>query len=452
MESSSVFHRLLDKTYPTAVKGDGVYLVTSEGRRIFDGSSGAAVSMLGHGNEEVIEALCSQARDMAFAHTSFFTSDPTEELARTIIQHSKDAFSRVMFLSSGSEAIESALKLARQYHVYNEQPERVNIIGRLHSYHGNTLGALAAGNNPMRRGIFAPILGPTFHHVNRCFYQKDGAGICEQDYEDRLLAEWEAKFTELGPDSVAAVIVEPVGGATLGAVEATSTYLPRLVELCRRYGAISIFDEVMCGMGRCGTYHAWEQLGGVAPDLQTIGKGLAAGYQPVSAVLIGPKLYGAFSKHSRGAEAFVSGHTYQGHSVGAAAALMVQKILFRDGLIGKCKQLGEILHKTLESQLSVEVEDFKKYGGGLRGLGLFRAVDFGQLGMIYGGPLAADVCNKAFELGSAVYLCSSAVDAALFAPPFVMTEDQIVQLAEIFVQAVAVVLKSRKWSADGGAG
>jgi len=165
--NSSLFHRSLDKEYPTAAGAEGVYLITSDGRKILDGSSGAAVSSVGHGNKEVIKAVCDQAQSLAFAHSSFFTSDPAEELASTILANSEGAFSKALFLGSGSEAVESALKIARQYHVYKGQPERVNIVGRINSYHGNTLGALAAGNNPSRRGPFAPILSPSFHHVSR---------------------------------------------------------------------------------------------------------------------------------------------------------------------------------------------------------------------------------------------------------------------------------------------
>ncbi|KAH8681912.1 pyridoxal phosphate-dependent transferase [Xylariales sp. PMI_506] len=436
--TSSILHRSLVKKYPTAAKGDGVYLVTADGKRIFDGSCGAAVSCLGHGNQEVIEAICDQARSMAFAHTSFFTSDPAEELAQLLLEQSDHAFARVMWLTSGSEAVESALKVARQYHVYNGQPERVNIIGRQHAYHGNTLGALAAGDNPSRRDRFAAMLSPTFHHVSRCFYQADGNGRTEKEYEDALIAEYEAKFQELGPGTVAAVIVEPVGGATLGAVPATTSYLPRLVELCKKHGILTIFDEVMCGMGRVGTYHAWQSLGGVAPDLQTIGKGLSAGYQPLSAVLVGKTVNDTFQKHS--SEAFVSGHTFQGHAMGCAGALMAQRIVFRDNLVDNCRYMGEVLREAIETTLP---QQFQAHGGKLRGLGLFRAVDFGDLGKQYGGPLAKEVSERAFQLGAAVYLCSGLVDAVLLCPPFIMTETETLTLARIFVEAVESVLEGR---------
>ncbi|WAO94720.1 Hypothetical protein NCS54_01231600 [Fusarium falciforme] len=439
--SSALLHRSLDKTYPTAVGTEGIYLLTADGRKILDGSSGAAVSCLGHGNREVIDAICEQAQKLAFAHTSFFTSDPAEELGRLIIEKSNYHFNKVLFLTSGSEAVESALKLALQYHVYNNQPQRVNIIGRKHSYHGNTLGALAAGYNPARRATFEPVLGITFHHVNRCFYQADGKGISERAYEDGLILEFEQRFLELGPETVAAVIVEPVVGATIGSVPATSTYLPRLVELCNRYGVLTIFDEVMCGMGRVGSYHAWQSLGNVAPDLQTIGKGLGAGYQPLSAVLLGKRVSDVFEIHSRGPRAFLSGHTFQGHSMACAGALAVQRILFRDDLVSRCQRLGEILHDTLATNLPPE---WRTHGGTLRGLGLFRTVDFGNMYQQYGGPVAGEVSRRALALGAAVYLCSPAVDAVLLCPPFVATDLEMEKLANILVAALTDVMKSRE--------
>ncbi|UPK96874.1 hypothetical protein LCI18_007809 [Fusarium solani-melongenae] len=424
-QNSVLLHRSLDKTYPTATGGEGVYLLTSDGRKVLDGSSGAAVSCLGHGNQEVIQAICDQAKRLSFAHTSFFTSDPAEELGRLIVEKSDNQFSKVLYLTSGSEAVESALKLARQYHVYRGEPQRVNFIGRVHSYHGNTLGALAAGNNPARRGPYVPMLASTFQH----------------EYENKLILEYEDKFKQLGPTTVAAVIVEPVVGATLGSVPATANYLPKLAQLCKKYGILIIFDEVMCGMGRCGSYHAWQSLGNVAPDLQTVGKGLGAGYQPLSAVLLGDQVASVFEKHSRGPTAFLSGHTFQGHPMACAGALTVQTILFRDDLVSRCRKLGEILGQVVSSELP---DEWKQHGGSLRGRGLFRTVDFGNMKELYGGPLAGEVSRRSFNLGAAVYLCSPAVDAVLLCPPFVASEEEIRSLGQILVQAVRDVLQSRK--------
>lgn len=436
---SAVFHRSVLKQYPIAVKGSGVYIHTSDGNAILDGCSGAAVSNLGHNNEEVIEAIVMQARNLAFAHTASFTSQPAEDLADLIIKESDNAFARAYFLCSGSEAIEAALKMARQYHLMNDQPDRINIIGREFSYHGNTLGALAAGHNPARRDPFSPLLGSNFHHVSRCFYDMDGKGMTEKEYEDQLINEIESKFKELGPQTVAAVIVEPVVGATLGTVPATRTYLPRLKELCEIHGALVIFDEVMCGMGRLGTYHAWQTLGGVAPHLQTIGKGLAAGYQPVSAVLVSKQVYEVYARpdeESGQTKPFISAHTYQGHSIGCAAALAVQTIMQRDKLVSNVQKMGEVMEAAFQnSPSSVEFST--------RGLGLFKTLDFGSSGQQYGGPLAKDVTTECFKQGLAVYLCSSAVDGVLFAPPLIISEAEVKELMAIFWRSVQVVLGER---------
>lgn len=439
--SSAIFHRSFDKTYPEATSGDGVFLIMSSGRRILDGSSGAAVSCLGHSNQEVIDAIVAQARSLSFAHTLFFTSDPAEKLAAQILGESRGAFAKVSFMCSGSEAVESALKIARQFHVYRGETARVNFIGRVHSYHGNTLGALAAGNNPMRRATFGPILSPVFHHVSRCLYSADGAGRTEEEYEDSLIAEFEAKVDELGPETVAAIIVEPVVGATLGAAAATKTYLPRLRKLCDSHGMLLIFDEVMCGLGRSGTYHAWEQLGGVAPDLQTIGKGLAGGYQPLSAVLMGHKVLDVFEECSKGANKFTSGHTFQGHSIACAAGLTVQTILKRDSLLENVASMGAFLHSLLGKGLPAELVEL---GASVRGLGLFRAVDFGKASSALGGPLAGEVGEETFKEGAAVYPCSSAVDAILFAPPFIISSEEVALLADTFLKALKNVIERRR--------
>lgn len=439
--SSAIFHRSVDKAYPEAVSGDGVYLITRTGQKILDGSSGAAVSCLGHNNAEVVDAIVAQARSLNFAHTHFFTSDPAEQLASHLLAESREAFAKVMFLCSGSEAVESALKVARQFHVYRGEPGRVNFIGRVHSYHGNTLGALSAGNNPARRATFEPVLSPAFHHVSRCFYGADGQGRSEEEYEDALIAEFEAKANELGPQTVAAIIVEPVVGATLGAAVATKTYLPRLRQLCDRHGILLIFDEVMCGMGRSGTYHAWEQLGGVAPDLQTIGKGLSGGYQPLSAVLIGKKVYDVFEACSKDGEKFTNGHTFQGHSVACAASLAVQKILKRDGLVQNVAKMGPLLQARIEEGLPTELV---KLGARMRGVGLFRAIDFGEAASAFGGALAGEVGEETFKQGAAVYPCSSAVDAILFAPPFIISSEEVAVLADTFLRALGNVLARRR--------
>jgi adenosylmethionine-8-amino-7-oxononanoate aminotransferase len=438
---SAIFHRSLDKCYPVAVKGQGVYLVTESGDKILDGCCGAAVSCLGHSNQEVIEAIVDQTRSLSFAHTSAFTSDAAESLAQLLLQESSGAFSRVNFLTSGSEAVETSLKIARQYHVYNGEPGRVNIIGRDFGYHGNTLGALAAGNNPARRDTFAPMLGSTFHHVSRCFYDADGKGKTERDYENSLIAELKTKISDLGAETVAAVIIETVGGATLGSVPPTQTYLARIKSLCDQHGILFILDEIMCGMGRQGTLHAWQAFGNVAPHLQTIGKGLGAGYQPLSAVLLSENVTAVFEAHSKGPKKFVSGHTFQGHSAACAGALMVQNIVKRQNLLENVTAMGVLLRSKLRNEMPALLLDS---GASIRGSGLFFTVDFGNANLTLGGELAGDVQAEAFKNGAAVYCCSTAVDAILFAPPFIISEEEVEELAGIFIRSLNNVIGRRQ--------
>lgn len=436
-QPTAIFHRSLTKNYDLASGGEGVYILHPDGSRTLDGSSGAAVSCLGHGHQAVIEAIVEQARKMAFAHTSFFTSDPAEELARFLIDQSDSAFTKVMFLSSGSEAVESAIKLARQYHVSRGETKRVNYICREYAYHGNTLGALSAGFNPPRRRTFEPLLSSAFYHVSPCFFSRDAKhGENEGAYADRLVREYEEMFETLDPSSVAAVMVEPMSGATLGAVPAAQGYLAGLRELCDKYGALLIFDEVMCGMGRTGTLHAWQSLGNVVPDLQTIGKGLGAGYQPISAVLVSPKVHQVMET-SQTQHPFISGHTYQGHSIGCSAALATQKTIDKDNLLANVRAMGDLLEELLRKQVPKLKE--------VRGLGLFKAVEFATQP---GQSIAADVAATCLSNGAAVYLCSPAVDAILFAPPFIISEQEVSELVSIFVASTKQVLRQKEQTTE----
>lgn len=321
--------------------------------------------------------------------------------------------------------MESAIKLSRQYYLARNEPARVNFIARESSYHGNTLGALSAGNNPVRRAPFAPLLSPVFHHVSRCFFSRDAKPEESEDtYVDRLIAELEATFISLGPETVAAVIVEPISGASLGSVPAATGYLKRLQEVAWRHGALVIFDEVMCGMGRVGTLHAWQSLGAEPPDLQTIGKGLGAGYQPISAVLVGKTVHKAIES-ADSTHPFVSGHTYQGHAIGCAAALATQKTIIEGDLLRNVREMGALLR----SKLGNLTPNVKK----VRGLGLFLTVEFQTQG---NKPMAARVASICLQKGLAVYLCSSLVDAVMFAPPFIINENEIEELIRVFISSV----------------
>ena len=306
MPSPSIFQRHCHAEMRTAVSGEGAFLIDSEGKRYLDACGGAAVSCLGHAARPVLEAAKAQLDQLAYAHTSFFTSEPAEELAEMLVARAPEGIERVYFVSGGSEAMEAAIKLARQYFIETGKPERTNIIARRQSYHGNTLGALSAGGNEWRREPFAPMLSQAMHHIDPAHYWRWGEdGESEEAYGERVARALEAKLLELGPDTVAAFIAEPVVGATMGAVAAPAGYFKRIREICDRHGVLLILDEVMCGMGRTGTLFASEQEG-IAPDIVCIAKGLGAGIQPVGAMLCTAAIHDAISA---GSGFFQHGHT-----------------------------------------------------------------------------------------------------------------------------------------------
>jgi adenosylmethionine-8-amino-7-oxononanoate aminotransferase len=432
-----VFHRNPRHTYPTAVAGDGAYLIDASGKRYLDGSGGAAVSCLGHSDPDVRAAIKAQTDRLAFAHTSFFTNEPMEALAAELVEHAPPGIARAYFVSGGSEAMEAALKLARQYFVEVGEPQRRHVIARLQSYHGNTLGALSAGGNVWRRKQFEPLLVDV-SHVAPCYaYRGMQSGESEDAYGRRLLAELEAEIARLGPANVIAFVAETVVGATLGAVPPVPGYFRGIRELCDRHGILLILDEVMCGMGRTGTLYASEQEG-VAPDLVAIAKGLGAGYQPVGALLASAKVYDAVVN---GSGFFQHGHTYLGHAIACAAALAVQRALRERRLMPQVQQLGRSLESRLRARFGTH-----PHVGDIRGRGLFwglelvadratkRPFDPGQ-------RLNAKVKQRAMEQGLLCYPMGGTIDGVrgdhvLLAPPFIVTEAQLDELTEKLGRAI----------------
>src|SRR5918911_2924842 len=340
--TSRVLHRSLRETPPKAIGVDGIYLIAEDGLRVIDASGGAAVSCLGHQHPRVIAAMAKQAATLAYAHTAFFSSEPAEALAERLVGHEPGGLAYAYFVSGGSEAIEASIKLARQYFIERGEPQRQHFIARRQSYHGNTLGALAAGGNAWRRAPYAPLLSTAFSHVTPAFaYHEKRESESDAQFVARLAAELEAEFQRLGPNTVAAFLAEPVVGATAGCVPAPEGYFKAVREICDRHGALLILDEVMCGMGRTGTLHAWEQEG-VAPDIQAIAKGLGGGYQPIGAMLATARIVDTIRE---GSGAFQHGHTYLGHPMACAAALEVQKIISDEKLLDRVKELGARLER-----------------------------------------------------------------------------------------------------------
>ncbi|OCK58106.1 aspartate aminotransferase family protein [Bradyrhizobium sp. LMTR 3] len=441
---SRVLHRSLRETPPKAIGGDGVWLIAEDGRRILDASGGAAVSCLGHQHPRVLEAMTRQASKLAFAHTGFFSSEPAEALAEALVGDEPGGLAYAYLVSGGSEAIEASIKLARQYFVETGQPQRQRFIARRQSYHGNTLGALAAGGNAWRREPYAPLLSSAFSHVTPAFaYHEKRDSESETDFVARLAAELEAEFQRLGPDTVAAFIAEPVVGATAGCVPAPEGYFRAVREICDRHGALLILDEVMCGMGRTGTRHAWEQEG-IAPDIQTIAKGLGGGYQPIGAMLAGGRIVDTIRD---GSGAFLHGHTYLAHPMACAAALEVQRVIDDEQLLDRVKDLGRQLERRLTERFGNH-----RHVGDIRGRGLLQAIELvadraSRAPFDPALKLHQRIKAAAFEGGLACYPSGGTVDGrsgdhVLLAPPYIATSDDIDMIVERLGHAVDLALKS----------
>src|SRR4051812_41276450 len=361
-----ILHRQIGHDYPVAVSGQGVTIRDAQGKDYIDASGGAAVSCLGHSHPDVLAAMHEQLDKLAYAHTSFFTTRIAEELADDLIAHAPKGMAQVYFVSGGSEAVETALKLARQYFVERGEPERKHFIARKQSYHGNTLGALAVGGNEWRRKQFAPLLIETFH-VSPCYEYRDRrADETPETYGERLAQELEGQIQKLGPKTVLAFVAETVVGATLGAVPAVPGYFKRVREVCDRHGILLILDEVMCGMGRTGSLHACEQEA-ITPDLMTIAKGLGGGYAPIGAVLIRDKIIDTIA---HGSGLFQHGHTYLGHALACSASLAVQRIIRRDNLLENVRIQGAHLARRLQERFGND-----PHVGDVRGRGLFQGVE-----------------------------------------------------------------------------
>ncbi len=440
---SRVMHRSLRETPPKAIGGDGVFLIAEDGRRILDSSGGAAVSCLGHQHPRILAAIARQASTLAYAHTGFFSSAPAEELAERLVGHEPGGLGYVYFVSGGSEAIEASIKLARQYFIERGEPRRARFIARKQSYHGNTLGALSAGGNAWRREPYAPLLSPAFSHVTPAFaYHEKRDDESEAAFVARLAAELEAEFQRLGPENVAAFIAEPVVGATAGCVPAPEGYFRAVREICNRHGALLILDEVMCGMGRAGTLHAWEQEG-IAPDIQAIAKGLGGGYQPIGAMLASGRIVDTVRD---GSGAFQHGHTYLAHPLACAAALEVQKTIAEENLLDQVKERGRLLEQRLTERFGNH-----RHVGDIRGRGLFWAI---ELVADRGTRQPFDpklklhqrIKSAAFAGGLACYPSGGTADGqrgdhVLLAPPYIATSGDIDMIVERLGAAVDSALK-----------
>ena len=437
---TNVFHRNPHQALPTAVGGQGVYLVDAQGRRYLDASGGAAVSCLGHGHPRIIEAIRRQAGELAYAHTSFFTNEPAERLAEFLAARAPAGLKHVYFVSGGSEAVEAAIKLARQYFVETGEPQRSVFIARRQSYHGNTLGALALGGNVWRREPFLPLLAPTIH-VSPCYAYREQGAESEAEYGDRLAEELDAAMIAAGPGRVAAFVAETVVGATLGAVPPVPGYFAKVKAVCERHGALLILDEVMSGMGRTGRLFACEDEG-ISPDIVTIAKGLGGGYQPIGAAICSDRIYAAILG---GSGFFQHGHTYIGHATACAAALAVMQTVEDERLLAQVRARGAALRADLDSAFADN-----PHVGDVRGRGLFLGVELvedraSKRPFDPARRLHARVKAEAFARGLLVYPMGGTVDGlrgdhVLLAPPFIVNDAGIGEIVGRLGEAIAAAL------------
>ena len=426
---SNVFPRVITSPPIKASTSQGCYIIDTNGKKYFDGSGGAAVSCLGHADKEIIDAIQTQSAKLAFAHTGFFTSDPAEELAELLIDHAPGDIDRVYFVSGGSEAVEAALKLARQYHIENGEPERQHIIARRQSYHGNTLGALSTGGNQLRRKQFEALL-INVSHISPCYeYVDKKEHESAYEYGQRVAQELEDEILRLGSQKVMAFVAEQVVGATMGAVPAVDGYFKRIEEICKKYGVLLILDEVMCGMGRTGHLFASE-IDGIIPDIICIAKGLGAGYQPIGAMLCTNKIYKTIRN---GSGIFQHGHTYIGHPVACAAALAVVRAILQRNLLQSINHRSIELFQNLRDQFNDH-----QYIGDIRGKGLFVGLEIVE-NLSQKKPfdpsfkVSTKIKHAAFEAGLICYPASGTRDGKwgdhiLLAPPFIINENHISEM------------------------
>ena len=438
---SRVLHRSTRQNFDVAVSGDGMMLTLADGRTVIDAAGGAAVACLGHGNARVAAAVGHQAQKLAYVHTMFFSTETAEELADLLVGHEPGGLTRAFFVSSGSEAMEASLKLARQ-HFVEKGEQRTHFIARRQSYHGNTFGALAASGHSGRRSIYEPILMGNFSHVAPCFaFRYKAADETSAQYVARLAADLEAEFQRIGPDRVIGFIAESIVGATSGCVTAEPGYFKAMRAVCDRHGALLILDEVMSGMGRSGTQHVWEQEG-ITPDIQAVAKGLGGGYVPIGAVLVSGKVMDVLDG---GTGAFVHGQTFQAHAVACAGALEVQRIIQEENLLANVRSVGRYLAERLDDRFGqhTNVAD-------VRGRGLFQALEFVQnrdTGEPYdpSARFSEVLKRKALDVGLAIYPNGGTIDGrngdhVIIAPPYNATHADIDAIVARLEQAIALAV------------
>lgn len=431
-------HRSFDQQPAMVDSAQGVEIHLSTGQTILDACAGAAVATIGHGNEEVNAAMMAQAQQVGYVHTQAFTTRAAEELADVLLEGSPGGLEMAFFVGSGSEAVEAALKVARQYHYDKGEGQRVHFVARRQGYHGNTMAAMSVSSNVSRKIPYQSFQYPHVSHVSPPYayrYKQDAE--TEEQFTARLIQELDDEFQRVGTDKVIAFIAEPVIGATAGCVPPPKGYFAGVRALCDKYGILLILDEIMCGTGRCGSFFTFQQEG-VRPDIVTVAKGLGGGYAAIAGILLHGRVIDTLKQ---GTGAFVHGHTYQAHPISCATALAVQNIIRRDGLAERSAKLGKVLEQLLHEELKR-----CKSVGDIRGRGLFWAVEFvkdkgtketfdPKIGF------GVKVQQAAFERGVAVYPGAGTVDGSkgdhvLLAPPYIVTEEQLCTICRVLRESI----------------
>jgi adenosylmethionine-8-amino-7-oxononanoate aminotransferase len=433
-----IFYRNPTKYYPTVQRGEGIYIYDTDGKRYIDGSGGAVVVSIGHGVKEIQDAMLEQTKLLSFAHGSQFTSRAAIDLAEKIVVMSPSGLDRVYYLSGGSEAVETAIKMARQYQVDRGKPSKYKTISRWTSYHGNTLGALALGGHTGRRRYYQPLIQHTPHiapaYCYRCPFGHEPETChleCAEDLERAILYE--------GPDTVSAFIAEPVVGATAGALVPKDGYFQRIREICDKYDVLLIVDEVMTGVGRTGKNFCVDHWN-IIPDMIVAAKGLASGYSPIFCLIVKDEIRTVIAK---GNGAFVHGHTYSQNPLSCAIALAVLNYLEKHELVRRSASMGDYLLNKLQELYRHPMV------GDVRGLGLFTGIEFvknkdSKDPFDPSLKLNTLICSRAFEKGLICYPGNGGADGVhgdhvLIAPPFIITEEQCDAIVEILDASISEV-------------
>ncbi|KAM5536574.1 hypothetical protein V8D89_009669 [Ganoderma adspersum] len=438
---------------PVASSAEGIYVTLEDGTKLIDAVGGAAVSCIGNGHPKVRQAIKDQVDKMSYVYNMQLSNDVAEELAHHLVATSKGAFGAVGFVSGGSEAMEGVIKTARQYFYETGQHQRTNFIARKLSFHGNTVGTLSLAYHPARRAPYLSLLNKqSFHHVSPAYAVRfKGKEESEEEYVERLRKELEDKFLELGPDTVIGFVAETVVGATTGVVAAPKSYFKAMKSVCDKYGALFILDEVMSGMGRMGTLHAWESYGdGVAPDIQAVAKGLGGGYVSIGAVLMSQRIAdgvrdnAGFWKH---------GHTYQAHPIACAGALAVQKVIEEENLLANINEKGAYLGELLRARLTGPNARSAPYVFDIRGGAAWWGVEWefdvpeATAKGYAGKTFAIDVQARALENGLIIMGFTGGANIEgtkgnhnMLSPAYNVTKEEVEKIVNVFVKSIEEVL------------